>query len=516
VGLLAWLTLVSPHYVPYNMDEFLDVQRWFCRANPLNEQFYTLTESCTKYDLRLPLTTTFLPLRTFPYIGNFSPTYYPFHYLIRDPIAHRIFGFFNYVALASLTALFFELPMSAVVLAFAAFPVFFLTLMLDTGVVGILLQLFLLSTLAFRAALRQGKWSLAVLAGGLLFIGFFQRQNFLWFLIPFVILTWAPARRNWGLYGVCAAVFGTLLLVYSISETRSGARLAFSDTDSILGAKLLPIAVNQWHELRENHFPVGKTILVVGRLAVLKAAMVRDKAYELIAFHFDPAKFAFRHVIFPSSPVKYVLLFGLVAIVVAGLTTRPNRMLLGCYLITLGIMSMFELSWAAHHYALAMFFSLVVLASLLSEHRTLFGVAVVLACISWTTVVFQLNRVTPPPGDESAVSFGKDQILRYVKQDGLEDRVVDFQEKWGVYYILLSFGSRNSLVMYEPRFDGRVKPSTVEYVVSVAQKTHRNLLVMTDSSEELFRSSYVDRLGEPLTQKKFGYWTVAEFSVSAP
>jgi hypothetical protein len=514
VGFLAWLTLVSPHYLPFNMDEFLDVQRWFCRAHPLNEQFYTLTEGCTKYDLRLPLTATFLPLRTFDYIGNFSLTYYPFHYLIGDPIAHRVFGFFNYVALAWLTSLFFELPLSAVVLAFAAFPVFFLTLMLDTGMVGVLLQLFLLSTLAFRTALRQRKWSLAVIAGSVLFVGFFQRQNFLWLVIPFVILTWAPARKNWGLYGVCATVFGTLFLVYGLSETRSGTRLAFSNTESILGPTILPLAVEQWHQLRASHFPVGRTLLVVARVAVLKAQLVGDKVYELIAFHFDPTRFAFRHVIFPSSPVKYVLLFLMVVTVVAGLRTRPSRRLLGCYLITLGIMAMFELSWAAHHYALAMFFSLVVLGRWLSEHRTMFGVVAVLACLTWMTVVLQLDRVSPPPGDESAVSFGKDQILRYVKEDGLEDRVVDFQDKWGVYYILLSFGSRNSLVMYEPRINGRVKPATLEYLVSVAEQTHRNLLVMTDSGEESFRASYVDHLGEPVSRKKFGYWTVAEFSVS--
>src|SRR5262245_47885547 len=90
LAILIWLTLVSARYFPYNMDEFLDVQRWFCRAHPLNEQFHTLHEGCTAYDLKLPFTHTFLPLRTFPYIGNFSPTYYPFHYLIGDPIAHRV------------------------------------------------------------------------------------------------------------------------------------------------------------------------------------------------------------------------------------------------------------------------------------------------------------------------------------------------------------------------------------------------------------------------------------------
>src|SRR5262245_37736966 len=97
--ILTWLTLVSARYFPYNMDEFLDVQRWFCHANPLNEQFHTLTEGCKATDLKLPLTQTFLPLRTYRYIGNFSPTYYPFHYLIESPIAHHVFELVNFIAL---------------------------------------------------------------------------------------------------------------------------------------------------------------------------------------------------------------------------------------------------------------------------------------------------------------------------------------------------------------------------------------------------------------------------------
>jgi len=511
--LLTWLTLVSPRYLAYNMDEFLDVHRWFCRANPLNEQFHTLHEGCTAYDLKLPLTQTFLPLRAYPYIGNFSPTYYPFHYLIGSPIAHRVFGLANYIALAWLVALVFELPLAATFLAFAAFPVFFFTFLVDTGMVGLLLQLFLLATLAFRKALRQTSWRFAVAAGVLLFLGFFQRETFFWLLIPFVILTWAPAKKNWRLYGVLATVLGILVAVYNLSETRDGIVLASSKRDSILGEKTLAIAVEERNRLRPINFPIDETARAIAHVASAKALQVKDKVFQMIAFHFDPALFAYRNGIFPSSPLKYVLLFLAIGTAILGLKARANRYLLGCYLITLATMSVFEQTWAAHHYALALFFFVIVLAKLLSEHRKLFGVVTALAVLAWMTVVLQLDRLTPRPGFETAVSVEQDQILPYVKKDGLENRVVQFIDSWGLYYILQSFGSRDSLVIYEGR-DEALTPVTAKYLVDVAKKTDRHLLVITDSSDESFRSSYVARFGQPLSLRKFGYWTVAEFSVS--
>ena len=508
--ILTWLTLSSARYFPYNMDEFLDVQRWFCRANPLNEQFHTLTQSCTGYDLKLPLTQTFLPLRTYPYIGNFSPTYYPFHYLIGSPIAHRVFGLANYIALAWLVAFVFELPFAAAVLAFAAFPVFFFTLMLDQGLVGVLLQLFLLATLVFRKALRQTSWSLAVIAGGLLFLGYFQRQNFVWLLIPFVLVT-SPATKNWRLYGVVAAVFGTLFVAYNFSETRDGVLLASSHRDEILGPKVLAIAVDEAHRLRPIGFPISETVRAVAHIGVVKALQVYDKFFEMIAFHFEPVRFAFRNGFFPSSPLKYVLLFLAIGTSVLSLKTRRNRYLLGCYLITLVTMSVFEQTWAAHHYALALFFFAIALARLLSEDRKLFGVVTVVALVVWMTVVSQLGRLTPPLGFESRLGFEKDQILPYVKEDGLENRVVQFHDSWGLYYILHSFGSKNSLVLFQTR--DVITPTTFEYLVDVARKTQRHLLVITDSSDESFRSVYVAHFGEPISLRRFGSWIAAEFSV---
>jgi hypothetical protein len=509
--ILTWLTLSSTRYFPYNMDEFLDVQRWFCRANALNEQFHTLKEGCTNYDLKLPLTQTFLPFRTYPYIGNFSPTYYPFHYLIGSPIAHRVFGLVNYIALAWLVAFVFELRFAAVVLAFAAFPVFFFTFMLDLGLVGVLLQLFVLATLTFRKSLRQTSWSLAGIAGGLLYLGYFQRQNFVWLLIPFVIVTWAPARKNWRLYGVLAAVFGTLFVVYNFSETRYGVLVAASGRDDILGPKVLAIAVDEAQRLRPIDFPISETVRAVAHIAIVKASQVYDKFFEMMAFHFEPTRFAFRNGFFPSSPLKYVLLFLAIGTSVLILKTRMNRYLFGCYVITLATMSVFEQTWAAHHYVLALFFFVVALAKLLSEDRKLFGVVTVLAFLVWVTVVSQLDRLTPPPGHESRVGFEKDRILPYVKEDGLEDRVVQFHDSWGTYYILHSFGSKNSLVIFQTR--DLITPATFEYLVDVARKTQRHLLVITDSSDESFRSEYVSHFGEPISLRQFGSWIAAEFSV---
>jgi hypothetical protein len=138
-------------------------------------------------------------------------------------------------------------------------------------------------------------------------------------------------------------------------------------------------------------------------------------------------------------------------------------------------------------------------------------VVTVLAFLVRMTAVSQLDQLTPPPGFESRLGFEKDQILPYVKEDGLENRVVQLHDSWGLYYILHTFGSKDSLVLFQTR--DVLTPTTFEYVVDVARKTQRHVLVITDSTDESFRSAYVAHFGEPISLRKVGSWIAAEFSV---
>lgn len=92
VGVLA-LAVLSPRVLPYNMDEFVHYHALGCATAPLGEGLPSFRDGCGLYDLRLPFTRTWLPLRSYYYIGSLpSAVFAPLWRLLGDPVAARLQG----------------------------------------------------------------------------------------------------------------------------------------------------------------------------------------------------------------------------------------------------------------------------------------------------------------------------------------------------------------------------------------------------------------------------------------
>ena len=86
----AWL---SPRAIPYNMDEFVHYHALGCATSADARALPSIRDGCGYFDLRLPFTSTPLPLRAYYYIGSLPALpFYPFWRLVDDPVAARLAG----------------------------------------------------------------------------------------------------------------------------------------------------------------------------------------------------------------------------------------------------------------------------------------------------------------------------------------------------------------------------------------------------------------------------------------
>lgn len=75
------------------MDEFVHYHALGCATAPLGEGLPSFRDGCGLYDLRLPFTRTWLPLRSYYYIGSLpSAVFAPLWRLLGDPVAARLQG----------------------------------------------------------------------------------------------------------------------------------------------------------------------------------------------------------------------------------------------------------------------------------------------------------------------------------------------------------------------------------------------------------------------------------------
>src|SRR5262249_13116877 len=137
------------------------------------------------YDLRLPFTSTLLPLRSYHYIGSLPALpFFPFWRLLRDPVAVRVQGAFFLLVSTALLARLTGVGFGVQLLAALVFPVFALAFVVDLGPVGLSLVIVGVTLLALRRAVRARKesarlaWSAA--AGAFFFLGFWIKLVFAW------------------------------------------------------------------------------------------------------------------------------------------------------------------------------------------------------------------------------------------------------------------------------------------------------------------------------------------------
>jgi hypothetical protein len=488
----AW---ASPRAIPYNMDEFVHYHALGCATAPLAREVPLIRDGCFYHDLALPLTRTLLPLRSYAYIGSLpSLPFYPFWSLLRDPVAVRVQGAVFFLLWAWLALRLLRVRPSALVLASLVFPVLLASFVVDEGPVALSAILLLAALLAARRALDAATPGRGVawggLAGLLLFLGLWVKLVFGWWLPAFALFAAAEASRRAGsvgkglrrwrpatVAGLLALVVPTLVLLASVDRDGRPYATAFRWS----GVSAEPEAV--------------------------EAVAVRLWGYIV-----DGSLLAPRNISFPPSPLDALPALVALGLLALGLSRGAGRRRdvaswAALAALTYALVAVSGHSRWPHHFAFPLVLLVLALALALDGvGRRARLVAAALVLVYWGSLASRLPASTIPP--ESARE--KDQLLAFVRAEGLDRTTLEVHSSWGTYYIAQLFGDRERMLVYL-----RAAPDDcveLERLRDVARAHGRPILLISARRWERVQTPSVEKaFGPPGRTWQFGSWRAVEY-----
>jgi hypothetical protein len=487
---LVVVALFSPRVLPYNMDEFVHYHALGCATAPLGEDLPSFRDGCGLYDLRLPFTQTWLPLRSYYYIGSVpSAPFYPLWLLLDDPVAARVQGaLFFFLSVLLATRLLGVSPL-LVLLAGLVFPVFAVTFLSDQGPVGLSIVLLLAVLLAVRrSVVAGGSWSSvawASLAGLACFLGLWVKLIFVWWLPAVALFAVAEARRHRG----------------GISAARRRLRFALlAGTVALLVPTLVLLS-----SLDVDGRSYGASLSRGGLSAA--PAHLGAGAMRLSRYFTDASLFAPRNVTLRPSALD-VLPAGLSALLLVGALSRRDAgrreiagwLLLG--LVTFGLASTSAFTRWPHHFVFPALFAVLALARAFAlMGRSARVVATGLVVVVWASLGLRWSSASYPRDS----SPGKDQLLSFVREKGLDRETLQVHSSWGTYYVAQLFGDPERMVVFVkgiPDDRGQLRE-----VACLAREHGRPVLLTSSRRWPRIQTAVVDDvLGRPARTWRFGDW----------
>lgn len=186
--------IIASAIVPYNDDEFLQFLPLPCGFFPGNS-----VSNCNRFDLTLVGTYLRLPLRSYSYVGSIEALLYlPIFFLWSSPILVRLFHICLFLAGAALLARKFTVRKVDVIIALTfLFPYAFVHFSDTSG--GNVVQIFFLYVIFFLIDRWISKlhWKYPIFIGLLIFLGFWQKFSFVWYVPGIVILFALSVFRHW-------------------------------------------------------------------------------------------------------------------------------------------------------------------------------------------------------------------------------------------------------------------------------------------------------------------------------
>ena len=486
--------LLSPRAVPFDMDEFAAYHALGCAAYPLSRQLNVYRERCADDELLPPLVSRPLPLRSYLYIGSLPVLpFYPFWRLLRSPVAARVQGAAFLLVAVHLLSRLVGAPGGVALLAAMVFPIFPGAFLVDTGPVGLSLVLLAAVLLLVRGAATAGAagraWPRAAGAGAVSFLGVWVKLNFVW-MLPAVLLFWGFERRRAGRGGAAPRA----------------AAVAFA---AFLAAFLIPTA---W--LMFARTPEGAHYYDVVRLGGVSAdpEAIATQAGTLAGYVLDGSAFVPRVLSFPRQAIDLVPVVLASVLLVWGLRRGrgdPEALWLLAAFVTFLLMLPSTRAWAAHHFVLGLVFVVLALAASLrrlgAERPALLHAAAVVVAAYWLSLAARWPAATVDPRD----GFGKDRLLAFVRESGLDRRSVQLHVSWGTYYVAHLFGDREQAVLFSRKFPEDA--GMLAAARAAADARGRGVLVVTRRLDRLHTEAIDRVLGPPRTIHDFGDWWAVEY-----
>lgn len=500
---LIGLAAVSPRLIPYCMDEFAHYHALGCATHPLTAKWSAyhegslFREGCGSYDLRLPFTSTLLPLRAYHYIGSLPALPFLPFFMLGDPVAARLQGacflLLTSALLAHLTgARFLDLLLAACLL-----PAYALAFLVDLGPVGLSLVLLCLTLLGVRAALRgppPRRLFFAVAAGLCFFFGFWTKLVFAWTLPALLLFAWRERRD--AMQQVEAGARGLrpwLPVVFAATLAAALPSLLLLSARDADGVAYLSI-------LREGNFSAKASAEDLGLHPMLRLGRyLTDGSYVLP-----------RTLLLPHWPLDLAPLLMAAATLALAFSRSTVRWFLALALAT-GIMTALTRNvWGPHHAAFALFFLVGALGAALGALRQRARRApVALAAavlLYWLTLALRL----PAAEIHADTSFGKDALLRHLRRERLDRTAVQAHTSWGTFYIAHLFGDRDQILLWMPGMP--IKPEMIAEVKQIAAAEKRGIaLVSLRREDQIVTPDVHAALGAPVAERRFEGWWLVEF-----
>ena len=473
-GVLLGLAWASPRQVPYDMDEFAHYQPLGCLAHPLSREHNLRRESCGAYDLRLPGTSVFLPLRSYLYIGSLPVLpFYPFWRILQDPVAARLQGAFFFVLAGVLVARITGATPLMGIVSGLVLPPYAFSFLVDTGPVGLSVVLLLMAMLLFTSEGDEGAFSRASLGGFCAFLGIFTKPVFGWALPALGLYALVRMRPRKALLGALLAfLLPTLTLAFSVD--RSGDR---------------------YYELvRLGGVSTGGVSGVSGHFAsyLFQGSEILPRSLTLTHFALDAL---------PGIALLLILALGLLP--GAG-GAGKTRLFVLLALLTLAATLLTGSAFWPHHFALTGAFLQLALAARLSGGAPLEGrVFYAFVALFWAWLLVRIPHATQAPEANEA----KDRLLAFLQKEGLPSRVVEVHTGWGTFYLSHLFGPRDEEVLYFRLREWTESGSQLAQVKALAMSQGRPILVITSRSLALTDTPLVHEvLGPPASRYTFDNW----------
>jgi hypothetical protein len=486
----AWF---SPRVIPYNMDEFVHYHALGCATAVHAGELPSIRDGCGYYDLRLPFTSTPLPLRSYYYIGSIPALpFYPFWKLVDDPVAVRLAGACCFLLCAFLAGRLLGVTASSIVIASLVFPVWLMTFLVDEGPVGLSAALLLLALLAACRALEapsarvSAAWAAA--AGFALFLGLWTKLVFAWWL-PTVAVFVLEARQQGLSVGTAARRrFPALLAGIAFLAAPTALLLASVDRD-------------------------GRPYAAALRQGGLSAEPgdVEAVAVRLVQYVTDGALVAPRNLLLPDSALDVLPLLLSACLLVFGWRRAQRRRELATWAIlavaTFGFVASSGYSRWPHHFAfplLPLVLALALAAEGLARRERLGALALV--AVFWVSLGARLPWARTP----AESSADKDRLLAFVRERGLDRTSLQVHASWGTYYIAQLFGDPARMVVYVRRVVD--DPGRLRQLAQLAQQQKRALLLVSSRRWDRLHTPAVEAaLGRPLHTWQFRSWWAVEY-----
>jgi hypothetical protein len=492
-------------FIPYNMDDYaqyINISTWTYHLSSYN----TFREDPRAYDLAV-IDHHFLPLRSFVYVGSIPGfIYYPLYKLWPSPDSARFLGLLYLAVQAFLIYKIFDMDLLFSFAFLFIFMPYGFQHIVDPGVVSLLntsvfaVYYFTQKWFALTFDLRSKKYIIyPVLAGLMMFLAFWSRLSYLFYLPSIILMTFSVFFLNRDKFLPSRAIEGDKL-VYSfpwpqIREIKNRILLGFAAMFAVLGVLTYLLL----HALSVPGYRYYEIVFGGGRVNMLDPKALAAQASKFVRYFLNPPTvaskvFDFQGQIVTPTGIIYVVTFVLLMGYGIFLCYRSKRSAgfiitnIFLFLVACGIIMRSQLAEGPHHIIPAFPFLILALFYIMSQFKkdkVIIALMVVFICVNAS---FYWQLVGKKDSWETQSSLIK--INNLINQKFEKTHVVVAID-WGMYYLQALYGGKDQCVLYIQPFNDQ---RTADALKKILKETHRKPLFLvkahSDSNVVLINSNF--------------------------